>query len=110
MIRALGADSRNSEIDHFLGSTGQAAGEFDRLSETVTSEADFLAFLEALLRDDHFTDWEGPIEGYLDRLISWLRSTEGRRRMAAYPNEFSAMAAAFYVGIAKVDDERGLVT
>ncbi|MBQ1016471.1 hypothetical protein KBX71_01150 [Micromonospora sp. D93] len=97
----MSADSRNLEIDHFRGSTGQADDEFDRLSETVASEADFLAFLEALLRDDHFTDWEGSIEGYLDGLISWLRSTEGRRRMAAYSNEFSAMAAAFYAGIAK---------
>ncbi|WP_406067472.1 hypothetical protein [Micromonospora sp. NBC_01638] len=97
----MSADSRKSGIDHFLGSTGQAADEFDRLNETVTSDADFLAFLEALLRDDHFTDWEGSIEGYLDGLLSWLRSTEGRRRMAAYSNEFPAMAAAFYAGIVK---------
>ncbi|MEU5671156.1 hypothetical protein ACGF3C_24505 [Micromonospora sp. NPDC047762] len=97
----MSADSRKSDIDHFLGSTGQAADEFDRLSETVTSDADFLAFMEAFLRDDYFTDWEGSIEEYLDRILSWLRSTEGRRRMAAYSNEFSAMAAAFYAGIAK---------
>jgi hypothetical protein len=100
----VSADSRKLGIDHFLGSTGQAAGEFDRLGETVTSDADFVAFLEAVLRDDHFTDWEGSIEGYLDRILSWLRSTEGQRRMAAYSDEFSAMAAAFYAGIDKPGD------
>ncbi|MGC4812534.1 hypothetical protein ACLQ29_18570 [Micromonospora sp. DT228] len=97
----MSADSQQLGIDHFLGSTGQAADEFDRLDETVTSELDLLEFLEAILRDDHFTDWEGPIEGYLDALISWLRSTEGRRRMPAYSTEFAAMAAAFYAGIAR---------
>ncbi|MEU8181029.1 hypothetical protein AB0B86_09710 [Micromonospora sp. NPDC049047] len=97
----MSADSHKLSIGHFLGSTGQVADEFDRLNETVTTEADLLAFLEAILRDDHFTDWEGSIEGYLDALISWLRSTEGRRRMPAYSTEFAAMAAAFYVGIAR---------
>jgi hypothetical protein len=65
----------------------------------VTSEAEFLAFLEALLADDDCTDWTAPVEDYLDALLVWLRSPQGRQRMAAYPGEFSALAAAFYAGI-----------
>lgn len=87
------------EIGHFIGRTGDAADEFGRLTETVTSEPDLLAFLEAVLADDNFADWDAPVEDYLDTLLSWLRSAEGRRQMAAYPNEFSALAAAFYAGI-----------
>lgn len=85
--------------DHFLGTTGFTADELDRLAGTVTSEADLLAFLEALLADDDLTDWDGSIEDYLDGLLSWLRSEAGRERMAAYPSVFSAMAAAFYTGL-----------
>ena len=84
---------------HFLGAGGDVSDVFDRLSGTVTSEADFLAFLEALLADDDVTDWTRPVEDYLDALLTWLRSPEGRQRMASYPNEFSALAAAFYAGI-----------
>lgn len=85
--------------DDFLGATGSAPDEFDRLTVTVTCEADLLAFLEALLADDDLTNWEGPIEVYLDAVLDWLRSAQGRERMAAFPSAFSAMAAALYSGI-----------
>jgi hypothetical protein len=80
-------------LDHFLGGQG-----YDRLATTVTTEADLLAFLEALL-DDDATDWGRRVEEYLDALLAWLRSDEGRQHMASYPNVFSAMAAALYAGL-----------
>lgn len=85
--------------DRFLGVTGPVGARFDRLAVTVTSEEEFLHFLEAMLADDDLTDWSGRIEDYLDAVLAWLRSDEGRQRMAAYPNTFAAMAAVFYAGL-----------
>jgi hypothetical protein len=83
-------------LDHFLGPRGQG---YDRLAVTVTTEADLLAFLEALLADDGTTDWHRRVEEYLDALLAWLRSDEGRQHMASFPSVFSAMAAALYAGV-----------
>ena len=66
---------------------------------TVTTEADLLAFLEALLADDDMTDWHRHVGEYLDALLAWLRSDEGRQQMASCPSVFSAMAAALYAGV-----------
>jgi hypothetical protein len=72
---------------------------YDRLAEVITTEADLLAFLEALLADDEATDWERRVEDYLDALLAWLRTDEGRQHVASYPSVFAAMAAVFYAGL-----------
>ncbi|GAA3350680.1 hypothetical protein GCM10020358_77560 [Amorphoplanes nipponensis] len=86
--------------DHFLGTTGRPADEFDRLAVTVTSLAELREFLQLLAYDLPTRQLgEGPVEAYLDTLLAWLRSDEGRQRLAAYRNDFAATAATLYAGL-----------